>query len=175
MFRRITIGIVVGTMTAFTLIAASYALGARINTTKSIPVGLYWTSAAPVTKGAYVLICPPPGVIFQEAKRRGYIAAGFCPGNLGMMMKRILAAENDTVTVADDGVSVNGNHLALSLPRRTDNVGRALPQFRVDAYQLRKGEILVMSDVSSTSFDGRYFGAINQSQIVAVVRPVFIW
>jgi hypothetical protein len=38
-----------------------YAAGARINTTKSIPVGLYWTSSAPVEKGAYVLFCPPQG------------------------------------------------------------------------------------------------------------------
>jgi hypothetical protein len=39
--------------------AGGYAAGARINTTKSIPVGLYWTSSAPVEKGAYVLFCPP--------------------------------------------------------------------------------------------------------------------
>ena len=39
---------------------ACHALGARINTTRSIPIGLYWTSGAPVEKGAYVLFCPPP-------------------------------------------------------------------------------------------------------------------
>ncbi|MES2568793.1 MAG: conjugal transfer protein TraF, partial [Verrucomicrobiota bacterium] len=39
--------------------AGCYAAGARINTSKSIPVGLYWTSNSPVEKGAYVLLCPP--------------------------------------------------------------------------------------------------------------------
>jgi type IV secretory pathway protease TraF len=38
--------------------AGGYAAGARVNTTKSIPVGLYWTSSAPVEKGAYVLLVP---------------------------------------------------------------------------------------------------------------------
>jgi type IV secretory pathway protease TraF len=32
-----------------------------------------------------------------------------------------------------------------------------------------------MSDVSGTSFDGRYFGPINRSQIQTVVSPVITW
>jgi type IV secretory pathway protease TraF len=32
-----------------------------------------------------------------------------------------------------------------------------------------------MSDVSGTSFDGRYFGPINRSQIKTVIRPVITW
>ena len=79
---------------------AACAAGARINTTKSIPVGLYWTSSAPVEKGAYVLFCPPQAGVFDDAKARGYIGAGFCPGGYGYMMKRVLAAKDDAVTVS---------------------------------------------------------------------------
>lgn len=32
--------------------ALCHAVGARINTSKSIPLGLYWTSSAPVEKNA---------------------------------------------------------------------------------------------------------------------------
>jgi type IV secretory pathway protease TraF len=43
--------------------------------------------------------------------------------------------------------------------------GRPLPRFQADRYTLGNAEVLLMSDVSGTSFDGRYFGPINRSQI----------
>lgn len=149
--------------------------GARINTTKSIPIGLYWTSSAPVEKGAYVYWCPPKVGVFDDAKERGYIGAGFCDGDYGYMMKRVLAAKGDTVTVSHDGVRVNNELLALSKPLKTDGAGRLMPRFQADHYTLGDSEVLLMSDVSGTSFDGRYFGPINRSQIKTVIRPVITW
>jgi conjugative transfer signal peptidase TraF len=151
------------------------AAGARINTTKSIPVGLYWTSSAPVEKGAYVMFCPPHVDVFDEAQERGYIGAGFCPGGYGYMMKRILAAKNDDVSIADDGVRVNGELLPFSAPRKVDSAGRPMPQYKSDHYSLGNAELLLMSDVSNTSFDGRYFGPVNRSQIKTVIRQVITW
>ena len=56
---------------ALLVLGTAYQLaGARINTSKSIPVGLYWTTGAPLEKGAYVLVCPPPSGLFNEARRR---------------------------------------------------------------------------------------------------------
>ena len=157
--------------------------GARINTTKSIPVGLYWTSNATVAKGAYVMFCPPQAAVFDEAKARGYIGAGFCPGGYGYLMKRVLAAKNDAVSIdygeGDDagggGVRVNGSLLPLSAPVKADRAGRALPRYPARAFTVSGSELLLMSDVSGTSFDGRYFGPIPRSQVVAVLRPVITW
>jgi len=169
--KRIAVG-VAGALGGFLVLGAA---GARINTTRSIPVGLYWTSNAPVEKGAYVLFCPPQVGVFSDAKERGYITAGFCPGDYGYMMKRILAAKDDAISVADDGVRVNGELLPFSAPRNADLAGRPLPRFQADHYTLGAAEVLLMSDVSATSFDGRYFGPVNRSQIQAVIRPVFTW
>jgi type IV secretory pathway protease TraF len=36
-------------------------------------------------------------------------------------------------------------------------------------------DVLLMSDISGRSFDGRYFGPIERAQIQAVIRPVWIW
>jgi conjugative transfer signal peptidase TraF len=157
------------------LSAVAYAVGLRVNTTKSIPVGIYMTSSRSVEKGVYVMFCPPQVQIFKDAKERGYIGAGFCPGRYGYMMKRILAAKNDTVTINNDGVRVNDVLLAHSMPLTVDTAGRPLPRFNTDNYTLNRLELLLMSDVSGTSFDGRYFGPINRSQIVTVIRPVFTW
>jgi type IV secretory pathway protease TraF len=40
---------------------------------------------------------------------------------------------------------------------------------------LGASEVLLMSDGSSTSFDGRYFGAVNRAQIRTVIVPVLTW
>lgn len=101
--------------------------GLRVNTTRSIPVGLYRIVDEPVGKGTYVIFCPPKLGIFDEAKKRGYIGAGFCPGDYGFMMKRVLAMEGDAVTSTDGGLRVNGELLPFSMPLETDKAGRAMP------------------------------------------------
>jgi len=175
LFKKIAAGVALAGVAGMAGAALAYASGARINTTKSIPVGLYWTSSAAVEKGAYVLFCPPQVQVFNEARERGYIGAGFCPGGYGYMMKRVLAAKDDDVAVSADGVRVNGELLPLSAPRTVDAGGRPLPRFQADRYTLGGAEVLLMSDVSGTSFDGRYFGPINRSQIQTAVSPVITW
>lgn len=149
--------------------------GARINTTQSIAKGLYWTSAASLQKGAYVVFCPPARDVFEQAKRRGYIGSGFCPGHYGYMMKRVLALEGDAVAIDEVGVHVNGALLPHSTPLAADRAGRPLPRYRLKDGVLRESEVLLMSDASATSFDARYFGPIARTQIRAVIRPVITW
>ena len=152
----------------------AYATGVRVNTTNSLLLGLYWITDSPIEKGAYVIFCPPPSAVFDEAKHRGYFGAGFCPGDYEYLMKKILAAKKDIVIVADDGVRVNGELLPFSAPLKTDRFGRPLPVLRAE-YELGDADLLLMTDVSAKSFDSRYFGLINRSQIKGVIRPVFIW
>ena len=173
--KRIAAGVAVAGIAALVLAAGAYAAGARVNTTTSIPVGLYWTSGDLVEKGAYVMFCPPQVGVFGDAKERGYIGGGFCPGGYGYLMKKVLAAKADAVTVADDGVRVNGALLPLSAPLKTDKAGRPLPRYQTNSYELGNSEVLLMSDVSGTSFDGRYFGPVNVSQIKTVIVPVITW
>lgn len=147
----------------------------RINTTKSIPVGLYRMTSDPIKKGSYVIFCPPQTELFDTAKERGYIGAGFCPGGYGYMMKRVVAVGGDHVIVAGDGVRVNGNLLPLSTPLPTDSAGRALPHLPGSEFTLTASELFLMSDVSGTSFDARYFGPVDRAQIKGVIRPLFTW
>src|SRR5687768_4542868 len=151
------------------------ALGLRVNTTRSIPVGLYRIVDEPVGKGAYVIFCPPRSSLFDEARERGYIAAGFCEGNYGFMMKRVMAMGGDSVTSTDEGLRINGELLAVSAPLKTDKAGRKMPRYKFSDYGLEKSQLLLMSDVSGTSFDGRYFGPVEVSQIKSVVLPLLTW
>jgi conjugative transfer signal peptidase TraF len=173
--RKIAAGISLAGVGVIALGLVCYAVGARVNTSKSIPLGLYWTSDKPVEKGAYVLFCPPQVGVIAEAKRRGYLSAGFCPGDYGYLMKRILAAKGDHVTIAGDGVRVNGELLPHSAPLAQDGAGRPLPRFQAGDFVIGNTEVLLMSDVSSKSFDGRYIGPIGHSQIQTVIVPVLTW
>jgi conjugative transfer signal peptidase TraF len=154
---------------------AMYAAGARVNTSKSIPLGLYWTSSAPVTKGEYVIFCPPQRPIFADARERDYIGSGFCPGDYGYMMKKVLAAKGDTISVTPDGVTVNGELLPNSKPLPADGAGRPLPHRSAERYTVGTSELLLMTDRSATSFDARYFGPVTRDQVKSVIRPVFTW
>lgn len=152
-----------------------YITGGRVNSTKSIPLGIYWTSNTPVEKGAYVMLCPPPSEPIAEAKRRGYLGAGFCPGQVGYMMKKILAAKDDVVTISNAGVTVNGALIPLSAPMAADKWGRPMPRYQHTQFTVNENEVLVMGDVNKKSFDSRYFGPILRKQIQTVIVPVFTW
>lgn len=174
-FRAITAGVALAGVAAMAAAALAWAAGARFNTTRSIPVGLYWASSAAVEKGAYVLFCPPRAPVFDEARSRGYIGAGFCPGGYGYMMKRVAAAQGDVVAVSEAGVWVNGALLPASAPSTEDAGGSELPRFHADAYPLGAADVLLMSPLSRTAFDARYFGSVDRAQIRTVLTPIFTW
>jgi conjugative transfer signal peptidase TraF len=172
--KRLTSGTAIVGSAFLALGMASSAAGARINTSRSIPVGLYWLTERPIEKGEYVLLCPPPGNVVDEARKRGYFGAGFCPGDYAYLMKKVLAAKKDRVVLADDGVRVNGELLPFSTPLSADKQGRPLPVLRGE-YELGDADLLLMTDVSPLSFDSRYFGLVKRTQIKGVIRPVFTW
>lgn len=154
---------------------AAHVAGARINSSRSIPLGLYWTSTAPVAPGRYVMFCPPQIGVFEEARRRGYIGAGFCPGGYGYMMKKVLGAGNDMVSVGPDGVRVNGRLLAQSAPLAADGNQRPMARYQADQYILSEYQLLLMADANPRSFDARYFGPVQRAQVKTVIVPVLTW
>lgn len=174
-YRRITRITAFASLSLFALAGAAFVLGLRINTTHSIPRGVYWTIDAPVAPGAYVVFCPPAKPVFATAAQRGYIARGPCASGYGHVMKRVLAAKGDAVAVRDDGVYINDGLLPNSAPLATDGEGRTLPRYRIEGLHLDGADVLLMGDASKASFDGRYFGPIKRSQITAVIRPVVTW
>ena len=166
--------VIVGICLVLGLILAHQA-GLRLNTTGSIPLGLYRMSNDPIVNGASVLWCPPERPEFDLAKERGYIGPGFCPGGYGNMMKKVVASHHDVVTVTDTGVMINGTLIPASQPMEVDSMGRPLPRFRVTDHVLASSEFLLMSDTNSRSFDARYFGPVQRAHIQSRIHPVWTW
>ena len=166
--------VIAGLCLALGLVLAHQA-GLRLNTTRSIPLGLYRMSHDPIVKGASVLWCPPKRPEFDLAKERGYIGAGFCPGGYGSMMKKVVASDHDVVSVTGEGVTINGTLLPASQPLEADSMGRPLPRFRATDHVLASSELFLMSDTNSRSFDARYFGPVHRAHIQSLIYPVWTW
>jgi conjugative transfer signal peptidase TraF len=94
-------------------------MGLRINLTDSIPVGLYRIKAIEDVKNikqTYVIFCPDDKPVFQQARDRGYIDYGLCPGSYGYLMKKVVATQGDKIAVTAAGVFVNQTLISFSKP-----------------------------------------------------------
>ena len=149
--------------------------GLRINTSPSIPIGIYRITSEPIKVGNYVLLCPENKEPFITAQKRGYIGAGYFPGGLGYMFKRVAALPNDIITTTENGMQINGKLYPNSKPFKHDALNRALPIWHATQTRLKAGEVILMTKNDQNSFDARYFGPIPQQQIISVVQPVLTW
>jgi conjugative transfer signal peptidase TraF len=87
-------------------------------------------------------------------------------------MKRISAVAM-TALKWREGIRINGVPVSGSM--KADKAGRAMPHYPSGIYILGKSELLLMSGGSSTSFDSRYFGLVEFSQLKDGIRPVINW
>jgi conjugative transfer signal peptidase TraF len=148
--------------------------GLRINLSGSVPLGIYRVVAEVPHRGSTVLLCLPEPVALL-AKNRGYLRLnGKCPGQVGPVGKPVLALPGDTIVVVRDiGLFVNGMLIPNSRALVQDEAGRLLPRLRDGTYSVSPGEMWVASQYSSRSFDSRYFGAVAESSLQSVIRPIW--
>jgi conjugative transfer signal peptidase TraF len=152
------------------------AAGLRVNTTASMPRGLWRVEAteAQVERGAIVSVCPPDGAAIREAARRGYLPAGPCPGSHEPLVKPVAAIAGDLVTISAAGVAVNGEPMADTAPLGEDSAGRPLRPIPAGTYRVPAGAVWLLSGHDPRSFDSRYFGAVPAANIQGVARPVWV-
>lgn len=173
--KRFTIWTAVFMFSILALGALLSVLGFRINTTDSIPIGIYRMTADKNLKNAYVIFCPDNRPVFQQALARGYINSGLCPDGYGYLMKKVVATTGDKLTVNNQGVFVNDRLTPYSKPQLKDGLNRSLTQWQVQNYQLKQNEIMTMTSQSQWSFDGRYYGPIKSGQIKGMLTPIWVY
>ena len=153
-------------------LAVAYFLGVRVNRTPSFPMGLYRLTGAEWGRGDLVFLrVPPDRSIFQLARSRGYLPAGFQPGGYSLLLKRVVAVAGDKVEIGA-AVSVNGRELSNSQLRDRDSAGRPIPHEAAGGV-VPAGFVWVMSEYSPFSFDSRYFGPLPASLILGRARPLW--
>lgn len=81
-----------------------------------------------------------------------------------VLVKRLVGVPGDRIDIADGTVRVNGELRALLSPDVMARLGRP-PEAFDTRFTLDEGTYFVLGD-AAVSFDSRYWGAIQQSQVV---------
>ena len=140
-----------------------------LNTSASIPRGLYiGIPGKELRKGDYVAY-PPPEKVISFLEERGYMD-GRKPKDV-RFIKRVGALPGATYGIAlDDYFYVNG-HLTGKI-RFTDKNGEAMPLERGE-HIVEDGTFLPQGD-SESSLDGRYTGTVPQKNIISRAVPLLV-
>jgi conjugative transfer signal peptidase TraF len=133
-------------------------LGIRINTSPSLPVGLYLVT----TEGNANLVEFCPAEPFAALSLvRGYRSPGVCQDGGAPLLKPIIAKRGDLVELSARGICVNGRLLANTAPLGKDTKGRPLKSWPFGRFEVAPATVWVASTYDSRSFDSRYFGPVS--------------
>jgi len=162
-----------GVIAVFLLvIELSAAADLRINTTSSMPLGLYSEVTPCLERGALVVFCVGAEVA-AFGRQRGYLPAGHCQSGTQELVKRVTALPGDMVALSPSGVRVNGQEIAQTSVRAADANGRSLPHAPFVERRLQAGELWVLGAARERSWDSRYFGPIRMEQVRASAIPLW--
>jgi conjugative transfer signal peptidase TraF len=142
--------------------------GIRINTSPSLPLGLYKEKTD--RRAPLIEFCPeePYG---KFAAGRGYRSVGNCPDGAGPLMKPVVASEGDVVDVSNRGIAVNGVLLPNTAPKTKDSQGRPMQPWPYGQYWVPFGLVWVASSYNPWSFDSRYFGPSSTGNVRNRLKP----
>ncbi|MBL8236507.1 MAG: conjugative transfer signal peptidase TraF [Bryobacterales bacterium] len=156
----------------FLMAGIATVFGVRINTSYSLPLGLYATTNEPTAE--LIEFCPAEPFASESASR-SYRTRGFaCPDGAVPLLKPIVARPGDLVFVSPEGITVNGRLLRRTQPASEDVSGRPLKSWPTGLYGVGPDTVWVASTYNVGSYDSRYMGPIHTSQIRRRLRPLWL-
>ena len=154
------------------LFLAATVIGLRINTSYSLPMGLYIVTTDPAA--TLVEFCPASPFATQSSER-GYRTPGItCSDGAVPLLKPIVARYGDLVEMTPAGIKVNGSLLPKTAPLTRDSHARSLMPWPFGTYPVEPGMVWVASTYHRGSYDSRYMGPIAVSQIRQRLKPLWI-
>ncbi|MBY0334918.1 MAG: S26 family signal peptidase [Acetobacteraceae bacterium] len=160
---------VVAMLAGLGLIAVPTVAGwqARIiwNASASVPLGLYAATPVETIGHGDLVLVRPPETLAALIVERGYVARGV------RLLKHVAALPPQVVCAEGTAIMVDGETVAHR--RMADRLGRPLPTWH-GCRRLESGEVFLLNAAEPDSLDGRYFGPLPRTSIVARLRPVWI-
>jgi len=85
------------------------------------------------------------------------------------LVKRAIAFEGETIKLGIDGIIyINGEPI-----EKDYYTGSVLPEYTSQTFKIGKNEIFAMGDNRNNSYDSRYFGAIQKSDVFGKVYMIY--
>ncbi|WP_336966802.1 S26 family signal peptidase [Sphingobium aquiterrae] len=131
------------------------------NASASAPIGLYAVTPDAAVGPGDMVIARVPDPWRMLASRRRYI-----PANVPLV-KHVAAAAGDEVCALGHEVFVNGSRVAER--RAVDAGNRPMPAWS-GCVRLRGSQLFLLMANNPASFDGRYFGISEGSQVIGKAR-----
>ncbi|MCA1370256.1 conjugative transfer signal peptidase TraF [Bradyrhizobium sp. BRP14] len=167
--------LVLATITAALLGAISVAWfgNYRINLTPSEPLGLWRVVklARPAAVDDLVFICPPQTTAMHEARMRGYLRSGLCPGGMAPLIKTVIAVAGQKVEVSAS-VNVDDRPVPSSDIAQRDGQGRPMVRFPGG---IVPADSVFLHSAFAGSYDSRYFGPFPASGILGLAQEVLTY
>ena len=169
--RRIVTLLVAVSVAVATSVLVAAVFGLRLNTTPSEPLGLWRIVPLdrPAQVGDRLFVCLPRTAPFEEARRRGYLRFGLCPGWQGPLIKQVAARGGAHIAVGRS-VTIDDVPLPNSTLRTRDGEGRALAPFVGGVVPM--GAVFLHSGFEG-SYDSRYFGPVPLAGVLGRAVPLF--
>jgi conjugative transfer signal peptidase TraF len=171
--RRRPVGVALGAaliLVLFSTVAA--AVGLRVNTSVSLPLGIYVRTADPAAR--LVEFCPAEPFA-TESSTRAYRTPGTACSDGGVpLLKPVVAVPGDHVVLSSEGMRVNGRLLPNSAALLRDRLGRPLRPWPYGEYVVAPDTIWVASTYNAGSYDSRYMGPIRTNQIRGRLRALWL-
>lgn len=134
------------------------------NPSESAPLGWYRIEATNEVSRGDLVVANLPKEAAEFAAQRDYLPSGI------PVIKTVRALEGDRVCQADGLLQINEMPAVRALP--ADKAGRSLPSPWKTCQQLQADEVLLLSDRTPDSFDGRYFGTVLKTDILGKAIPL---
>lgn len=143
------------------------------NPSNSVAVGWYrldplqhqsGSSPLRLEVGSVVLTTLPPDAAILAAQR------GYLPDHIPLL-KRVGAVAPQHVCIVAGQVRIDGASAGETLS--ADRLGRPLSSWSA-CRQLQPGELFLLSITNPASFDSRYFGPVNVSDVIGVAHPLWL-
>ncbi|WP_051669924.1 conjugative transfer signal peptidase TraF [Bryobacter aggregatus] len=155
-----------------TLATIASITGIRVNTSYSLPLGLYVRTND--LTASLIEFCPAEPYATESALRNYRTHSVICNDGAAPLLKPIIAQRGDVVTVTSRGIEVNGQVIANTRPVPFDASGRPLQAWPKGEYLVGEGTLWVASTYNAGSYDSRYMGPIRITQIRGRLRPLWL-
>ena len=140
--------------------------GIMLNSTDSVPVGLY----CQVRTGPYAGICLEKKAFEGTGLQ---LDRGDCPAGVEPILKPLyIASAKHPIRFTEAGFSVDGTLLRNTAPKSYSRTGVMLHHFNFGEYT---SGIFAISDFNRDSFDSRYFGPVEPDSIRFYAKPVWMF